>query len=45
MCPDFHALNKLTIKDKFSIHVINDLLDDLSGAYYFTKPDLQYRYH
>jgi Reverse transcriptase (RNA-dependent DNA polymerase) len=45
MCIDYRVLNKLTERDEFSLSRIDELLDTLSGAKYFSALDLDITYH
>jgi hypothetical protein len=45
MCPYYSHINKMIIKYKFHILVIDELLDELHGEKIFTKLDLHLRYH
>jgi hypothetical protein len=45
MCHDLQALKNIIIKDNFPIPIIDDFLDELKGAHFFTKLNLLSSYH
>ena len=45
MCVDYRSLNEVTIKNLYLLSRIDDLFDQLRGAYVFSKIDVHSGYH
>jgi hypothetical protein len=45
LCMDYHALNEVTIKNKYPLARIDDLFNQLYGVCVFSKIDLRSGYH
>jgi hypothetical protein len=44
-CIDYRKLNELTVKSRFPMSIIDEILDELVGTKYFTNLDMRSGYH
>jgi hypothetical protein len=45
LCMDYRVLNEVTVKNKYPLHRIDDMFDQLRGARVFFTIDLRSGYH
>ena len=45
LCIDYRQLNKVTVKNKYPLPMIDDLFDQMRGEKVFSKIDLRSGYH
>lgn len=44
-CMDYRNLNSITVKNKYPLPIVDELLDELKGSQWFTKLDMRSGYH
>lgn len=45
LCVDYRQLNKVTIKNKYPLFMIDHLMDQLVGTFVYSRIDLRSGYH
>jgi hypothetical protein len=44
-CVDYRKLNAMTVKNRFPLPIVEEILDELAGSKFFTKLDMRSGYH